>query len=58
MLMEPETLDVFDLHDFDIEGEMLVIYAGGKPRLAYRRHMGDRWSPQIRPDTPQNTQSP
>ena len=56
--MEPETLDVFDLHDFDIEGEMLVIYAGGKPRLAYRRHMGDRWSPQIRPDTPQNTQSP
>ena len=47
-----ETFDVFDVKDFDLDGQILVIYAGGKPRLAYRRHTRDRWSPELKPNTP------
>jgi len=50
------TYDVFDIDHFDLDGQMLVVYAGGKPRLAYRRTRRDRWSPEIIPntrDTPQ-----
>ena len=50
--MEAETFDVFDVKDFDLDGQILVIYAGGKPRLAYRRSTRDRWSPELRPNTP------
>ena len=63
--MEPDTAqllatyDVFDIDHFDgLDGQMLVVYAGGKPRLAYRRTKRDRWSPEIIPNTPENTQSP
>ena len=53
------TYDVFDIDYFDgLDGQMLVVYAGGKPRLAYRRTRRDRWSPEIIPNTPENTQSP
>ena len=47
-----ETFNVFNVDDFNIEGQILVIYAGGKPRLAYIRTQRDRWSPEIRPNTP------
>ena len=52
MLMDAETFDVFDADHFGLDGQILVIYAGGKSRLAYRRHTRDRWSPEIRPNTP------
>ena len=53
------TYDVFDIDYFDgLDGQMLVVYRGGKPRLAYRRTRRDRWSPEIIPNTPENTQSP
>ena len=51
-----ETFDVFDAEFFGLDGEILVIYAGGKPRLAYRRTRQDRWSPQIIPNTPDTPQ--
>lgn len=47
-----ETFDVFDAEFFGLDGQILVIYAGGKPRLAYRKSTRDRWSPEIRPNTP------
>ena len=47
-----DTFDVFDAEFFGLDGQILVIYAGGKPRLAYRRSTRDRWSPEIRPNTP------
>ena len=47
-----ETFHVFDTDPFDLEGQILVIYAGGKPRLAYRRTTRDRWSPELGPNTP------
>jgi len=47
-----ETFDVFEAEFFGIDGQILVIYAGGKPRLAYRRTARDRWSPEIQPNTP------
>ena len=47
-----ETFDVFEAEFFGLDGQILVIYAGGKPRLAYRRSTRDRWSPEIRPNTP------
>jgi hypothetical protein len=50
------TYDVFDAEFFGLDGEILVIYAGGKPRLAYRRRRRDRWSPQIIPNTPDTPQ--
>ena len=50
--MDAETFDVFDADHFGLDGQILVIYAGGKPRLAYRRTTRDRWSPEIRPNTP------
>ena len=49
-----ETFDVFEAEFFGLDGQILVIYAGGKPRLAYRRSTRDRWSPEIRPNTPNN----
>jgi hypothetical protein len=52
LLMDAETFDVFDADHFGLDGQILVIYAGGKPRLAYRRSTRDRWSPEIRPATP------
>ena len=51
-----ETFDVFDAEFFGLDGEILVIYAGGKARLAYRRTRQDRWSPQIIPNTPDTPQ--
>ena len=50
-----ETFDVFDAEFFGLDGQILVIYAGGKPRLAYRRSTRDRWSPEIRPEARPNT---
>tara|TARA_R110000764_G_scaffold75276_1_gene152048 strand:+ start:66 stop:257 length:192 start_codon:yes stop_codon:yes gene_type:complete len=50
-----ETFDVFDADHFGLDGQILVIYAGGKPRLAYRRSTRDRWSPEIRPEIRPNT---
>ena len=50
------TYDVFDIDHFDLDGQMLVVYAGGKPRLAYRRTRRDRWSPEIIPNTPETHQ--
>jgi len=50
--MHKETFDVFDAQFFGLDGQLLVIYAGGKPRLAYRRTTSDRWSREIRPNTP------
>ena len=50
------TYDVFDVDHFDLEGQILVVYGGGKPRLAYRRTRRDRWSPQIIPNTPDTPQ--
>ena len=50
------TYDVFDVDHFDLEGQSLVVYGGGKPRLAYRRTRRDRWSPQIIPNTPDTPQ--
>ena len=47
-----DTFDVFDAEFFGLDGQILVIYAGGKPRLAYRKSTRDRWSPEIRPNTP------
>ena len=47
-----ETFDVFDAEFFGLDGQILVIYAGGKPRLSYRKSTRDRWSPEIRPNTP------
>ena len=47
-----ETFDVFNADRFGLDGQILVIYAGGKPRLAYRRSTRDRWSPEIKADTP------
>lgn len=43
---------MFDAEFFGLDGQILVIYAGGKPRLAYRKSTRDRWSPEIRPNTP------
>ena len=53
-----ETFDVFEAEFFGLDGQILVIYAGGKPRLAYRRSTRDRWSPEIRPNTPNSANSP
>jgi len=53
-----ESFDVFDAEFFGLDGQILVIYAGGKPRLAYRRSTRDRWSPEIRPNTPNNAVMP
>ena len=53
-----ETFDVFDAEFFGLDGQILVIYAGGKPRLAYLKSTRDRWSPEIRPNTPNNAITP
>ena len=59
--MEPDTprvlnasYHVFELDDLDLRGQLLITVRDGKPTMAYRRTMSDRWSPEIMPNTPEN----
>ena len=44
---------LFDLDHFDATGQVFIVIRDGKPTLAYRRFYGDRWSPEIMPNTPE-----
>ena len=46
------TYHVVELEDLDMRGQILITVRDGKPTLAYRRTMRDRWSPEIMPNTP------
>ena len=48
------TYHVVELEDLDLKGQVLITVRDGKPTLAYRRSMRDRWSPEIMPNTPEN----
>ena len=58
--MEPDTPRVlnasyylFDLYYLEAPGQVFIVIRDGKPTLAYRRFRGDRWSPEIMPNTPE-----
>ena len=44
---------LFDLDHLDVPGQVFIVIRDGKPTLAYRRFFGDRWSPEILPNTPE-----
>jgi len=44
---------LFDLYYLEAPGQVFIVIRDGKPTLAYRRFRGDRWSPEIMPNTPE-----
>jgi len=59
--LEPDTPRVlnasyylFELDHFDAPGQVFIVIRDGKPTLAYRRFIRDRWSPEIMPNTPES----
>ena len=44
---------LFDLDHLDVPGQVFIVIRDGKPTLSYRRFFGDRWSPEIMPNTPE-----
>jgi len=44
---------LFELDHLDAPGQVFIVIRDGKPTLSYRRFFGDRWSPEIMPNTPE-----